>query len=134
VKTTSYFDALFPRWRSEYRYHTVRSQTLALLQQVVTAIFLLSGWQYNIVVLICWAVASIAFCIFIQSQMVVERPSRRGFRRVIRTLEVLSSIGTAGLILFLSGSVTNLVVLYVVYIVGACLTSELHGRGWIQFD
>jgi hypothetical protein len=136
MKATDYGRRLFRRWRSEYRYHTVGSQTLALCQQIAICIFLWSEWQDNAIALGLWAVASIIFCMFIQSQMLTERPSRRGLRRVIRELEIVASVGTALLIIFLSGSVRNLLVVFIVYVVGASLTFELHGpkRRWLQLD
>lgn len=136
MKLPRYLHLLFRRSRSEYRYHTAGSQALALLQQVAIALFLLSGWQHGLITLIVWAIASIGFCMFIQSQMVIERPSRRGIRRLLRELEVLASIGTAVLIVVFSGSATNLAIAFLVYVVGGVLTFELHGRRrrWLQAD
>jgi hypothetical protein len=136
MKVTNVSRRLFRRWPSEDRYHTVVSQLLALLQQLLIAAFLLSGWQHNLAALIVWAVVSLVYCIFVQSQMVVELPTHRGLRRLIREIEVLACMGTAALIVFLSGSVVNLAVIFGVYIIGGALTFELHGpkRRWLQFD
>lgn len=136
MKVPEYLRLLFRHSRSEYRYHTVGSQALALLQQLAIGVFLLTGWQHRLITLIVWAIASISFCLFIQSQMVVECPSRRGLRRLLRELEILASILTAVLIVVFSGSVTNLAIVFLVYLVGSALTFEVHGRRrrWVQFD
>ena len=82
----------------------------------------------------CWAVFSTSFALFIHSRMLVQKPSHRALRRVIRELEVVMSVGNAALLILLSGSITNMIILILLYLVSASLTSELHGRRWIQFD
>jgi hypothetical protein len=128
-----FVDILRP-FQSKTRYHAVGSQTLALAQQLFVTLFLLSGWQKTTVGLILWAVFSTFFALFIHSRMVVERPARRTLRRVIRQLEVLMSVGNAALLILLSGSITNMLILISLYLLAASLTSEFHGRRWIQFD
>src|SRR5437660_989745 len=134
MKAIKFFASLSQRLKSDHRYHTAVSQMLALLQQLGTAVFLLMGLQHNLVVLISWVIASILLNLVTVSRMVSERPTRRGLRRVLREVEVWSSIANAILIVFLGGSVINLVILFSVYVVGLTLTAEIHGRRWIQFD
>jgi hypothetical protein len=100
----------------------------------LVALFLLSGWQKTTVGLILWALFSTSFALFIHSRMVIEKPPRRTFRRIIREFEVVVSVGNAALLVFLSGSIANMVILISLYLVAASLTSEFHGRRWIQFD
>lgn len=125
---------LLRRISAKTRYHTSFSQSLALLQQILFALFLLSGWQDHLVSLTSWAIFAILLALFIQSRMFIERPTRRGLRRVIRQVEVIAIIGNAALLVFLSGSAAIFVVLFVVYVVIGALTTELHEGRWIYFD
>jgi hypothetical protein len=132
--STDRFPSLLRRIQAKTRYHTAGSQTLALAQQLALAVFLLTGWQKFLIALICWGLFWIIFALFTQSRMVVERPSNRALRRFIREIEVVLTILNAALIVFLSGSVTNMLILFFLYVLVALLTSEFHGRRWIQFD
>jgi hypothetical protein len=134
MKFSNRFVTLLRPMQSKTRYHTAGSQALTLIQQVLLAMFLLSGWQKTLIGLICWAVFSTFSALFIHSRMLVEKPPRRALRRVIREFEVVMSVGNAALLILLSGSITNIVILVLLYLVSASLTSELHGRRWIQFD
>jgi hypothetical protein len=122
------------RTRSGCRYHTVVSQALALFNQLLNIGFLLTGWQHYLPILVCWAVLSVLFSLFIRSKMSAERPTRRALRRVIRELEVLSSFANAAVIIFLSGSITNMSILLIAYVVGLSLVSEIHGQQLVQSD
>ena|SRR5882724_2642573 len=130
---TELVQPLFRRWRSARRYHTIESQTLALVCPTIIGLFLLSGWRIDIVTLTPLAMVEIGFSFFVQSRMVVECPSRRLVRYILRLGEILLGMAIAILIVFLAGSFTNMAVLYVVYVITAVLTSEVHGRRILQF-
>lgn len=133
MDTNRFLRRLFSGWRNNQRYHTAGTQALALISPMMIALFLLTGWQSVFGSLLFLVFVVVVFSVFVQSRMVVERPQHRVLREMLKVFDIILGIIVAVGIVFLAGSFTNMVILYLTYVTGAVLTSELHGRRFIQF-
>lgn len=133
MEVASLCQRLLRRWRCDRRYHTVATQGLTLIPPIIISLFLLSGWHSHLAALIVFAMMILVFALFIQSQMVTERPARRAIRFIVLQVGILLTIAAGVMIVVFAGSFTNMAILYITYLVAAALMSEFHGRRFVQF-